>query len=344
LKNKVFIYGLGSIGQRYARLLRSTYGDDIDIFTRRRRNRKELIDPTLQSSRTLDPSGFYKIQEVNELNDLPAAIDLSIIASPIHLHFNDLMEVNNFTNSKRILVEKPLSGMNSKTLTPDEKRALNTLMENEIFIAFQSRYSKLYEHLSLEISKFDRNSIYGYQSWFSENLESMHPYEDYKASHMGNKLQQGDPMSCFSHDIDVLISLMGEAKVVDYFESKKSYLEITTPDIQRITLTIDKYPKIHSQIYFDFIGWPPRRGGEIMLRDGRIVWNWLTQEITTQHKSRGIETYSFASVSRDEMFIEMLTQLLEAEKKSEIKAATLKDALKVNDIIVQSSRLINHEN
>jgi len=333
MNRNIFIYGLGSIGQRYARLLRAMYGGEVNLFTKRRRNRNEIIDPSLQSSRHFDPTNFFNIQKVDRFSELPDSLDLSIIASPIHLHISDLIDICEQTNSYLVLLEKPLAGMGSKNYSITNDSNLNKIKSKEIFMSFQSRYSKLYEKLNQEVDALDPKQIYTYRSWFSENLETMHPYEDYRTSHMGNSEQQGDPLSCFSHDIDILVSLMGEAKIINYQEYNCTSLQISTPDYQRITAKIVKDPRIIAQIEMDFIGWPPRRGGELMFKDGRIEWNWLKQELFVTTKSRGIESFNFSDISRDEILIEMLSDILENRDRDSVKAANLEDAMLVNSFI-----------
>jgi predicted dehydrogenase len=313
----VFIYGLGSIGQRYARLLRDTYGEDLKLYTIRRRKRIELIESTLQSSSLVDPTIFYGIIEVSNFNELPKTLDLSIIASPIHLHKQDLIDVCSFTNSNKILESR----------------------QNDIFMSFQARYSKLLETLKFEIDLINPEEMYSYKSWFSENLESMHPYEDYRTSHMGNVDQQGDPLSCFSHDIDIVLSLFGEMSVIEYRESKKSDLQISTPDFQRITCESKETFKLTAQLDFDFIGWPSQRGGELMFKGGRMKWDWLKQELNIIDKSRGVKSFNFAEISRDDQFKEMLAQLLNTNSSEEIKAASIADAIKVDSFIQAASNM-----
>ncbi|QLL24335.1 hypothetical protein DLE04_01060 [Actinobacteria bacterium IMCC26103] len=335
----VFIYGLGSIGQRYARLLRDTYGDDLRLYTIRRRKRIELIDSTLQSSSLADPTIIYGIIEVSNLNELPKSLDLSIIASPIHLHKQDLIDVCNFTNSRKILIEKPLSGMNSSEQIHHNNSDIFESRQNDIFMSFQSRYSKLLQKLKFEIALINPEDIYSYKSWFSENLESMHPYEDYRTSHMGNVDQQGDPLSCFSHDIDIVMCLFGEMKIVEYRESKKSDLQISTPDFQRVTCESKERSKLTAQLDFDFIGWPSQRGGELMFKGGRMKWDWLKQKLDIIDKSRGVKSFNFAETSRDDQFKEMLHQLLNTLSSEEIKAAGIADAIKVDGFIQAASNM-----
>lgn len=335
----VFIYGLGSIGQRYARLLRDTYGEDLKLYTIRRRKRIELIESTLQSSSLVDPTVFYGIIEVSNFNELPKTLDLSIIASPIHLHKQDLIDVCSFTNSNKILIEKPLAGMNFSQQIHQNYIDILESRQNDIFMSFQARYSKLLETLKFEIDLINPEEMYSYKSWFSENLESMHPYEDYRTSHMGNVDQQGDPLSCFSHDIDIVLSLFGEMSVIEYRESKKSDLQISTPDFQRITCESKETFKLTAQLDFDFIGWPSQRGGELMFKGGRMKWDWLKQELNIIDKSRGVKSFNFAEISRDDQFKEMLAQLLNTNSSEEIKAASIADAIKVDSFIQAASNM-----
>lgn len=342
MTTNVFIYGLGSIGQRYARLLREVYGEELKLYTLRRRKRIELIESTLQSSSLADPANFYGINEVSDLNDLPKSLDLSIIASPIHLHERDLIDVCTFTNSNRILLEKPLLGMKS---SESNHRIISDILksrQNDIFMSFQSRYSKLLQKMKFEIDSLNPGDVYSYKSWFSENLESMHPYEDYRTSHMGNVDQQGDPLSCFSHDIDIVIYLFGELEIVKYKESRVSDLQISTPDIQRVTCESKRRSELIAQLDFDFIGWPPQRGGELMFKGGRMKWDWLKQELIVIDKSRGIESFNFADINRDDQFTEMLLQILNTQSSAEIKAASFTDVIKVDSFIQAASNMRNN--
>jgi predicted dehydrogenase len=326
MTRRIFIFGLGSIGQRYARLLREMYGEDLELLTVRRRKFQTVIGSDLKSATNLDPCKEFGIIEHSELSTKLGEIDLAIISSPIHMHASDLRIVGNLGIAKRILVEKPLFG----TLSNDADNYWNTdseINQSNIFVAFQSRYHPLFQKLRELVEMHGSTNILRYESWFSESLETMHPYEDYRISHMGKLEESGDPISCFSHDVDIFLQLMGEQSILSAHMSKISELEINSPDFQRVDSTSSTNEAHFNSLSFDFVGWPQRRGGRISLKNGVIEWDWINSEIKTHTKSQGLLTFNYGDLTRDKIFTMELQDLLENSKISTILAASFSEGI-----------------
>ena len=70
-----------------------------------------------------------------------------------------------------------------------------------------------------------------------------------------------------------------------------------------------------------------------------MKWDWLKQELNIIDKSRGVKSFNFAEISRDDQFKEMLAQLLNTNSSEEIKAASIADAIKVDSFIQAASNM-----
>jgi hypothetical protein len=79
-----------------------------------------------------------------------------------------------------------------------------------------------------------------------------------------------------------------------------------------------------------------------MFKGGRMKWDWLKQELNVIDKSRGIESFNFAAINRDDQFTEMLLQILNTQSSAEIKAASFTDVIKVDSFIQAASNMRNN--
>lgn len=325
MTRRILIFGLGSIGQRYARILRLMYGEDLELITVRRRNLQTVISPDLKSAKKANPCEEFGIIEYSQLSTEMGNLDLAIISSPIHMHASDLKDISSLGIAHRILVEKPLFG----TLSDDDGYLDKNSERNlsNIFVAFQSRYHPLFHKLKELVELHGPSNIMRYESWFSESLETMHPYEDYRISHMGRLEESGDPIGCFSHDIDIFLQLMGEQRILSAHMSKTSDLQINTPDFQRVDCTSTANSTVLNSLSFDFLGWPPRRGGRITLKNGAIEWDWINSEIEMNTKSHGLLTFNYSDLTRDSIFSLELQDLLENPKTASILAANFSEGI-----------------
>lgn len=313
----VLIFGLGSIGQRWARLLKRQYGDNINIYAYRRRGLKEFISSDLLSVQIENPSEKLGLIEVNSLKSLTTTkFRLIIIASPISLHFSDLKSCLQL-DCCSILVEKPLFDLRmnldeaTELVTEFERRKMN------LFVGYQMRFHPLTNKIKELLARSYIGTPLSFESRFLEWLPGMHPYEDYKRTHMSLESQGGGPLNCLSHDLDLVKNLFPNVQIEKIIDSKFGHLETDVSDIveivwkefntQGITLT--------GRSTLDFVTWPPQHSLEIFGSMGTIKADFLSSHIEAISRAFGKIEFSFAEFTRDDNFLAELEYILSIEGK-----------------------------
>ena len=105
---KVLFVGLGSIGQRHLRNLKTLLGDDVDIYALRRKNADNLLiesGAAIKVDSLSDHYGFNTFYDVEKAFQIQP--DIVFITNPSSLH----IDISLFAAKKgcNLFIEKPLS-------------------------------------------------------------------------------------------------------------------------------------------------------------------------------------------------------------------------------------------
>ena len=105
---RVLIVGLGGVGQRHLRNLRTLLGDAVEILAYRVRKLSHVITPTLQIDTDRDVAREYGVRVFGDLGSaLAEKPDIAFICNPSSLHIS--VALNCVRAGCDLFVEKPLS-------------------------------------------------------------------------------------------------------------------------------------------------------------------------------------------------------------------------------------------
>jgi len=332
----VLILGLGSIGQRWARLL-SSY-ENVKIFTHRRLNLSKTISQDLQSVSNENPETFYGITNLMAQKDLKNLnFEVIFICTPIAIHLRDL-ELSLSLNTKKIFVEKPLAHV----INESDSNYLTQLIESskdlknfpKIVTGYQSRFHPVILRIKNLISSKVIGIPYFVRSEYGEWLPGMHPYEDYRDSHMANFNLGGGPATCLSHELDLIEVLFGEITSHSGRLLKWGVLETNVPDLVTIAWEVNSNSafKISGETRMDFVSWPPTRMIEIFGSDGRLSFDWLTGILKVFSRKNGIFEEDFSSISRDKIFTYELEELMRPIDSKASNFSSLESAVRISKL------------
>jgi predicted dehydrogenase len=194
------IIGLGSAGQRHARVLRTLYPLST-IFVFRGSRFVGLIDKNLQNiDPGIDPITQYKLILLDNLDNLDKLFDLTVIATPASSHLTYAKKL--WSNSNRILIEKPLSN----SLEEIREFLHNALNDNKIvYVGYQHHFNPIFNKI---ISIFNSYSHWSKLSCnFHESLHEMNVFRDMNQHHLASP-KEGNALLALSHEIDFLLRLL----------------------------------------------------------------------------------------------------------------------------------------
>lgn len=222
---KALIIGFGSIGKRHYEILSC-----INIF--------QSVDVITKQS--IKNNDFIIYKELSDIQNI-SRYDYFVIASETSKHYQQLKYICSKVNNKKIVVEKPLFDKKHDTFTHN----------NKIFTAYNLRFHPVIEKLRYIIKD---ETVYYVNVICGQYLPSWRPGQDYKRSYSANLSKGGGVLRDLSHELDYLIWLFGDIKIIHSINTKISSLDINSDDIftaiaitnckSIINLTVDYISKV----------------------------------------------------------------------------------------------------
>ena len=247
----VGVIGLGSMGKRRIRLIKSNFPDvDIIGIDNSEERCKEVED--LFNIKTLSNS-----DEFFEDNDCEAVF----ISTPPLTHskiINDALN-NNLSVFTEINLVKDMY---------DENIDLADENNLTLFLSSTQLYRKEINYIASKISNFNKNTNYIYH--IGNYLPDWHPWESYKNFFVGNKKTNGC-REILTIELPWIVNTFGEIKQVHVSKNKITDLEVDYPDSFFVNV-IHKNGS-NGVLIIDLVSRHAVRNLEIINEDGYIQWD-----------------------------------------------------------------------
>ena len=263
----ILFFGLGSIGQRHLRNLKKLLGNKVKFFAYRKTRHVPLLNNNGDKIKgTIEKK--YKVSLINNLKSLKKYnIDLVFITNPSSLHLDTVLKLKGIKKSY-IFIEKPIDASLKK-----RKLFINYIKKNkmQIYVGYNIRfhpcYIKLQNLLKEKIFKKINYTIFK----CSENIQNNHSYEDYRISYAARKGLGGGVCLTNIHEIDMMLNLFKNTKLITSHKEKISSLKINVEDFSSsIFSNIFNGKKLVSLIILDFFQINKERYIKIVGEDGEI--------------------------------------------------------------------------
>jgi predicted dehydrogenase len=203
LKNKVLIFGFGSIGIRHANLLRRL---------------KKVSNVLIFSSRV-----NKKFNSTNRVLDiLKYNPDYILVCSETSQHLQSIKIIEKNFKNKIVLVEKPLF----------HKPIKFSFKNNKYYIGYNLRFHPVIKFLK---DKIKQNEIFSVSIFCNSFLPRWRKNIDYFNSYSSSKKRGGGVLLDLSHEIDYLQWLFGRVSKIEYKKIKRiSNLKIKSEDVAQV--------------------------------------------------------------------------------------------------------------
>ena len=315
---KILLVGLGSVGQRHARNLRTLLGDEAELLAHRVRRSSPLIAPDMTADLDGDIETTYGIRAFDRLGDaLAERPELVLVTNPAHLHVPTARAAAEA--GAHLFVEKPLS--NGWDGVPElielvERRGLTCL------VGYQLRFHPGFRELRRLVVEESLGRLLGARFAFGEHLPDWHPWEDYRESNAALADQGGGVILAQIHDLDVACGLFGMPRRVFAVGGKRSSLELDVEDTAGTLLDFDGLPV---QLHQDIVERPPRRTYELIGEDARAVWDYHANTLELVRADGSSELTRFEGLERNDLFLDELRHLLECIQGDERPLVGIRD-------------------
>jgi predicted dehydrogenase len=196
---RITVVGYGSIGRRHARIA-CELGHEVTVVTKQSIVEFQSRQNLKQALRDFAPESF-------------------VIANPTSSHANALAELQAIQFEGPILVEKPLAIRSSE---------LNSLSRTaKTFVAYNLRFHPVIQAIK---EKIGVRSVISAQLYVGQDLKTWRPDRDYSKSYSASKDQGGGVLRDLSHELDLILHLLGPVKRVAAVGGKRSSLNISSED------------------------------------------------------------------------------------------------------------------
>jgi predicted dehydrogenase len=338
MKRSVLVVGLGSIGQRHARNLRTLLGEDL-LLSALRSHRPGAAPNSEESQFANDPAVdcnggvFYDLDEA-----LAARPEIVIVANPTSLHVATASAAVRAGAS--VFIEKPIShdltGVAEFAALVEERNAT-------VAIGCQFRCHPALIELKTRLDEGALGQLISAHAEQAEYLPSYHPSEDYRKSYAARSDLGGGVVLTQIHELDYLHWLFGVPRTIYAVGGRTGNLEIDVEDNVDALLGYGKNERpLSVHIHLDYLQPRPRRRCRVVGEDGSIEIDLLAPLLIwtdARGKIRMEEDYSW--LTRSWLFLEEMRHFLDAVQHNtpvQVDLAHANDTLRMAVAVRESMR------
>jgi predicted dehydrogenase len=322
---RFLICGIGSIGQRHYRNLKSL-GHETALFRAGGGANAPFIDKFLSEEQSSGQKVkiYYNFNEA--IDDFkPSAV---FITNPNSKHMETALLAARA--GQNIFIEKPLTH-NMDGL--EELKALAEKKNLKIMIGYNLRWHPLLKKMKAMVAKGAIGQPLSAHIEMGENIEDWHPWEDYRQAYAAYKKGGGGAVLCFSHDIDYLYWFFGMPEKIQAVGGKITPLSGDAEDMVKALLEYKN--KFIVSLHLDYWQRPPKRYFEIIGTTGKITWDYYAKNLTLVSRDNNTAPVVYSvpdNFDRNDMFIDEIKDFISALKNEKEASVPLQEGIDVLEI------------
>jgi predicted dehydrogenase len=303
---KALFIGLGGIGQRHLRNLRTLLGDEVEILAYRVRGDNIVLTDTLAVEGGASLEEKYRVRV---FDDLYAALgekpEVCFVCNPSSLHIPAALAAARA--GAHLFIEKPLAndmqGIDSLIACVREKKLVG-------LVGYQMRFHPLLQRVSKIISENLLGRIVAVRAEVGEYLPGWHPYEDYRRMYAARSDQGGGVVLSQIHELDYLCWLFGMPENLFAVGGRLGDLDIDVEDTASVLMNCGGVPV---QLHQDYLQRPPSRCLQVIGSAGKLTAD-LRMPALQRFDARGalVEEARFEGFERNHMFMDEMKHFLAA--------------------------------
>jgi len=316
--------GLGGIGQRHLRNLRTLLGDSIDVVAFRVRRERQTLNDDLQVVDGVDVEEKYGVTVCSDLDQAFAVKpDLVFVTNPTSAHVPVALAAARL--GCHLFIEKPLSHSLDQVAelaaVCDEKKLVTC-------VAYQLRHHPGFLRLRELLAAQAVGRVLSVRAEVGEYLPGFHPYEDYRRMYAAQSALGGGVTLSQIHEIDYLCALFGAPRRVFSMGGHVSSLEI---DVDDLSLSLLEFARadgspLFAELHQDFVQRPAQRSATIIGERGRICWSLSGRFLEhVDETGKVVERRDYAQFSRNQAFLDELANFLACVIRREPCTPSLRD-------------------
>ena len=334
---RFLVVGLGGIGQRHVRNLRSLLPSAEILAYRVRRDALTLTDSLgIEAGASVEEKYGLKV-----FTDLDVALaeqpDAVLLCNPTSLHLQIALKAARAGCA--LFIEKPLSHSVEGIVE------LVELVETRHLVGLVGYQMRFHPCLLRARSLIDGGAIgrvVAVRIEVGEYLPGWHTYEDYRQMYASRGDLGGGVILSQIHELDYVYWLFGMPTRVFALGGHLTHLEIDVEDTASMLLecVVDgRAVPVH--VHQDYIQRPPSRTCEVIGDHGKILLD-LRQATVTVYDGDGAttETASYTDLQRNQLFLDEMCHFLACLDGRETPVVSVRDAARSLAIALAAKRSI----
>lgn len=264
---KIVFFGMGSIGQRHAGILKSKFKHDLYAFRSGKSDNKNEL-------------GIQEINSWKEVESLKP--DIAFITNPTSLHIETAIKCAKL--GCKLFIDKPI-GDKIDGLTKLEKIVKEKKLVT--YIGYNLRFHPVIQNLQ---KYFDKNDFLHMSVLTTSYLPNWRKGTDFKKNYRTIKDLGGGVILDLSHEFDYIDYLLGDIKLLFGRFSKRSDLTNDVEDYADVLIDSGKGPV---NLHIDFFGHRRERIIQINFRNLTVVGDLVNSQIEEYRKEKVIRVKKF---------------------------------------------------
>jgi len=321
---RMAIVGLGSIGRRHLRVLK-TMRPEIEVVLVRSGHGGDWPEEDMAS---------FNVRTTEEAVSI--GVDAAIIASPAPLHVEQARIL--IKAGVPILIEKPLS---VSTAGVDELAAFSEEKNVKALVGYVLRYTDSFQYFQ----KMIKSGVVGEPLFVriecGSYLPDWRPDQDYRESASAKPELGGGVLLELSHELDYANALFGPLECFSAIVKRTGSLKIDVEDFSHMTF-MSKFSGCPVTMSIDFCRRDAVRDCSVHGTQGTLFWDGINHKVIWHSGGGMVETETF-SIERDEMFCRQMEHFLRCVESGEQPKVTIADAAEVLEL-VEAARKADKKN
>ena len=317
--------GLGGIGQRHTRNLRTLLGDSVEIIAYRTRRLTHVVTPAMTADNQRNVEEVYNIHSFDSLETaLAQKPDVAFICNPSSLHVTVTRLC--LEAGCDVFIEKPLSNsLNDAaelvTLAASRKRIA--------MVGYQLRFHPCVMQLQKVVASGTLGSLLSVRATIGEYLPNWHPYEDYRIMYAARAGLGGGVVLTQIHEFDFLYSIFGTPQRIYAVGGHWSDLEVDVEDTASSLMEVAYDGRILPiQLHQDYLQSPPNRQCEVIGDRGRALMDLHAQTVTTYARNVATpEVFRVENFDRNNLFLDQTRHFLDCVQTRSKPVVDLHDGI-----------------
>ena len=324
---RVLFCGLGGIGQRHLRNLRTLIGADrLDVHAYRVLGRSTKLRDDLSVDAGRDLTEDYGVTVHRALDDaLAARPTVVFVCNPTNLHV--AVGLQAAMAGAHVFIEKPLSS------SMDGVAALDAAVRRHQrigYVGYHFRFHPALRRLKAVLDEGRLGRILAAHAEIGEYLPHWHRYEDYRSMYAARAELGGGVILTQIHEMDLICWFFGLPESICTIGGKLSSLEVDVEDtassLIQATGPLGRFP---ITLHQDYLQRPPTRRFKVIGDRGIAHVDLVRNRLAVlDADGRESERWDDDTFKRNDMFLEQMKHFLACTEGRETPEVSISEGTK----------------